>query len=186
MRRRLYVHHEGQVLELEACGGGLWPDGIGEAAILCNPEFKYDDSYGTRLDGTRTWLLAWHNDLCYPEYAEGALVTIETCPAWEKWSSGITRMMCSHRVKEARQVDLRLAKAGGRWHPPITDDHIRSMRPLLEGTYYMGLRLLSSKFDDVLPPWMGKYSHRYCSDVAKRIADNLEDSFRNKSDGGGE
>ena len=75
---------------------------------------------------------------------------------------------------------MRLAKTGGRWKPPITDRHIRSMRPLLEGTYYMGLRLLSSQFNDVLPPWMGKYSRRYCSDVAKSIVDDLERSFKDK------
>ena len=100
--RVLHVHYEDQVLELTACGGGLWPWGIGEAAWYCNPEFDYDDSFGTRLPGTSTWLIAWHDDTCYPEFAEGALVTIAGCPMWKQRECGIMVTYCSHRVKEAR------------------------------------------------------------------------------------
>lgn len=122
---KLHVDYNGQILVLSACNGGLWPRGIGEAAVMCNPEFDYNDSYGTRLNGTSTWLIAWHDEICYPHYAEGALVTIEGCPAWDirvpspdepadlessplpPGNYGLTRMVCCHRIKEARRVELR-------------------------------------------------------------------------------
>jgi hypothetical protein len=110
---------------LHHISGGLWVRGVGEAALLCNPQFDYNDSYCGRVEGNKEYLCGW---LTEDGVFVGAAITIESCEPWpvrpppavipmpsedpklgysaeEVEGYGIMKMVCNLRVTNVQRIE---------------------------------------------------------------------------------